>query len=69
MLKDDRLGTSLASQWLRLCDSTTRGTDSIPGQGTKILHATKSGQNKKINTIMFIKKKNDDGLAHAYREN
>ena len=46
MLKDDRLGTSLAIQWLRLCDSTARGIGSIPGQGTKILHATQSGQNK-----------------------
>ena len=27
-------------QWLRLCTFTAGGTGSIPGQGTKILHAT-----------------------------
>ena len=32
-------GDFLAVQWLRLCASTARGTDSIPGWGTKILHA------------------------------
>ena len=30
------LETSLAVQWLRLRASTAGGTDSIPGQGTKI---------------------------------
>ena len=33
-------GTSLAVQWLRLHASTAGGTDLIPGQGTKIPHAT-----------------------------
>ena len=32
-------GTSLAVQWLRVCAPTAGGTDSIPGQGTNILHA------------------------------
>lgn len=39
-LKDPFLGTSLAVYWLRLGASTARGTDSIPGQSNKILHAT-----------------------------
>ena len=34
-------------QWLRLRVSTTGGTSLIPGQGTKILHATQCGQKKK----------------------
>ena len=33
-------------QWLRLCTSTAGGTGSIPGWGTKILHATWCGQKK-----------------------
>ena len=33
------LGTSLAVQWLGLLASTTGGTGSIPGGGTKIPHA------------------------------
>ena len=32
--------TSLVVQWLTLCASTTGGTGSIPGRGTKISHAT-----------------------------
>ena len=40
-------GTSLVDQWLRLCASVTGGTGSIPGQGTKIPHATQSGKKKK----------------------
>ena len=39
--------TSLVVQWLRLCASTTGGLGSIPGQGTKILHATSCNQKKK----------------------
>ena len=38
------LRTSLAIQWLRLCASTAGGTGSIPGQGTKISHATQCNQ-------------------------
>ena len=33
-------------QWLRLLASTAGGTDSIPGLGTKILHALRQGQKK-----------------------
>ena len=33
-------GTSLAIQWLRFCASNAGGMGSIPGQGTKIPHAT-----------------------------
>ena len=40
-------GTSLPVQWLRLCTSTAGGMSSIPGQGTKILHAAQRGQEKK----------------------
>ena len=40
-------GTSLAVKWLRLCASNARDAGSIPGQGTKIPHATQQGQ--KIN--------------------
>ena len=32
---------SLEIQWLGLRTSTTKGTSSIPGWGTKILHATR----------------------------
>ena len=43
--------TSLPVQWLGLCASTAGGTGSIPGVGTKILHATwsiqKQNKNKK----------------------
>ena len=41
MLLEDRrvVGTSLVAQWLRLCASTVGGMGSIPGGGTKILHA------------------------------
>ena len=38
--------TSLAVQWLRLCASTAGGAGSIPGHGTKILHAMQHGQNQ-----------------------
>ena len=36
--------TSLVVQWLGLCTSTAGGTGSIPGWGTKILHASLGGQ-------------------------
>ena len=39
--------TSLAVQWLRLHASTAGGTGSIPGQGTKILHAVRPKPNQK----------------------
>ena len=43
----DRDETYLVVQWLRLCSSTSGGLGSIPGQGTKISHATWPGQKKK----------------------
>ena len=52
----DRDGTSLVVQWLRLCSSTSGGLGSIPGQGTKIWHATWRGQKKK--------KKEEDKCYH-----
>ena len=38
-------------QWLRLRASNAWGVGSIPGQGTKIPHATRHGQNKKEKKI------------------
>ena len=37
-------GTSLAAQWLRLHAYPAGGLGSIPGQGTKIPHATQHSQ-------------------------
>ena len=34
-------------QWLRLCAPNVGSTGLIPGQGTRISHATWRGQNKK----------------------
>ena len=45
--KKSSSGTSLAVQWLRLHASTAGGAGSIPGWGTKILHAVRRGQKKK----------------------
>ena len=45
---DKRLSrNSLVVQWLGLCASTAGGTGSLPGWGTKILHAAQCGENKK----------------------
>ena len=41
------IGNSLAVQWLRLCGPNAGGPGSIPGRGTKILHAARRGQKKK----------------------
>ena len=43
-------GASLEFQWLRCHASTAGGIGSIPGQGTKIPHATQSSQKKKKKT-------------------
>ena len=40
-------GTSLVVQWLRLCAPNAGGTGSIPGQGTKIPHATRHSPKEK----------------------
>ena len=50
--KEDKAGTSLAVQWLRLHASSAGGCGSIPGRGTKIPHAARRGQK--------IKKRNKD---------
>ena len=39
-LKKKREENSLAVQWLELSASTIEGVDSIPGQRTKVPHAT-----------------------------
>ena len=44
-------GASLEFQWLRCHASTAGGIGSIPGQGTKIPHATQSSQKKKRKQI------------------
>ena len=44
-------GTSLGIQWLRIHTSIAGGTGSIPGQGTKTLHASQQGQ--KVNSVQF----------------
>ena len=41
------VGTSLVVQWLRFCTSTAGVAGSIPGQGTKILHASVWPKKKK----------------------
>ena len=52
-------GTCLVVQWLRLHASNVRGTDSIPGQGTKIPHAVKQKKKYKKDhhrlLIFFLK--------------
>ena len=40
------VGTSLAIQWLGLHALNAGGAGSIPDEGTKILHATRSSQKK-----------------------
>ena len=47
MYKTVPVGTSLAIQWLRLQASTAGGVGSIPGLGTKLLHAAWHSQRKK----------------------
>ena len=42
-------GTSLVVQWLRLCTFRAGDEGSIPGQGTRVLHAGPHGQNEKTN--------------------
>ena len=49
--KMSKQGNCLSVQWLGLSASTTRGTDLIPGQGTKILDSSQGGQRKKKKTL------------------
>ena len=51
--KEDRKGTSLVVQWLRLSTSTAEGEGSNPGWGTRILHAV-CGTAKKTKTKMIL---------------
>ena len=52
--KNYYFGNSLAVQWLRLHASIAGGTaGSIPGWGTKILHAMRRGQKKKKNCLFY----------------
>ena len=48
------LKTCLVVQWLRLSLSTARGTNLIPVQGAKILHAVQHSQNNKIIFIILF---------------
>ena len=41
------MGTSLALQGLRLCASIAEGQSSVPGQGTRIIHAAWPKQKQK----------------------
>ena len=45
-LENAWLGTPPAVKWLGLCTSNAGGLGSIPGQGTRIPHATLHGQKK-----------------------
>ena len=58
------LGISLVIQWLRLCTSIARGTDSITGQGTKILHVSWCNQKKKKKKVTA--KKSNYMLAQEF---
>ena len=51
--KEAEVGTSLAAHWLRLRTSKAGGVGLIPGQGTKILHATLCSQKKKSHCFTF----------------
>ena len=68
MLLEDRIavGTSLVAQWLRLCASTVGGVGSVPGGGTKILHAVQSSHKQ---TNKQTKKKTEDIIVVTLREN
>ena len=47
-------GSSLAVQWLRLHTSTAEGTGSIPGQGTRIPHASWLGEKKFFLMLLYL---------------
>ena len=42
-------------QWLRPCGSNAWDSGSIPGQGTKIPHATQHGQKNFFNLFLIFK--------------
>ena len=49
----DAAGRVVKVQWIRPQTSTARGVGSIPGLGTKILHATWSSQNISLKKLML----------------
>ena len=61
------LGTSLVIQWLRLFTSTAGGAGSIPGQGTKILHAVQHGQEIKRKKKKKKERKEKKNLDEAIK--
>ena len=54
--------TSLVVQWLRIRASNTGGTGSIPGQGTRILHACHMAKKKKVFMYNFFPYSEDSDL-------
>ena len=60
------LGTSLVVQSLRLRASTAGGTGSIPGRGTKVLHAAWHNQKKKRKDFVSPKKTYSLQLANRH---
>ena len=44
---------SMVVQRLELCASTAEGVGSIPGQGTKILHAKQYGQKTEAENVFY----------------
>ena len=47
MIQMQKQGNSLVVQRLKLHASTAQGTGSVPGRGTKIMHAAQHSQKKK----------------------
>lgn len=60
-------GVSLAVQWLSLQAANVRGAGSIPGRGTKILHAAWCGA-KKINNKIIKKNKRGTNFVSRQRQ-
>ena len=64
-----KTGTSLGVQWSNLHAFPAGGPGSIPGQGTKILHAAGNGQTKqKINKWLNKRCQQDCVLSETYGE-
>ena len=55
-------------QWLRLPAPTAGGTDSIPGGGTKIPHATRCWGKKKAKECDFTAQSFKTGLASPWQD-
>ena len=68
-LKKLNVRTSQVVQWLRPCAFTVGGMGSIPGQGTKILHAVWLGQKikNKLNIWpLYLKLPYDPAILDIY---